>query len=167
MYDGPQLSRQNQTPHGKSKNFTAKPKTSRQNQIPHSKNTIGLVLPWVFAFPVRYLVLCCEVFGFVVRSLVLPWGFWFCREVFCFCREVFGFAVRFLVLPWQLWATVFMKLKLKFFDLRSTEFFVQRNIIQRPPTCETVKTGKIWKPFQIPSTQENTDVELGYVICIR
>ena len=153
MYDGPQLSRQNQTPHGKSKNFTAKPKTSRQNQIPHSKNTIGLVLPWVFAF--------------AVRSLVLPWGFWFCREVFCFFREVFGFAVRFLVLPWQLWATVFMKLKLKFFDLRSTEFFVQRNIIQRPPTCETVKTGKIWKPFQIPSTQENTDVELGYVICIR
>ena len=60
-----------------------------------------------------------------------------------------------------------MKLKLKFFDLRSTEFFVQRNIIQCPPACETVKTGKIWKPFQIPSTQENTDVELGYVICIR
>ena len=91
---------------------TAKPKTSRQNQILHSKNKIALVLPWVFAFAVRYLV-------FAVKYLVLPWGFCFLRfsvlprEVFCFCREVFSFAVRyfvfavsFLVLPWQLWATV-------------------------------------------------------------
>ena len=91
MYDGPQLSRQNQTPHGKSKNFTAKPKTSRQNQIPHSKNTIGLVLPWVFAFAVRYLV-------FAVKYLVLPWGIWFLLWSIWFCREVFGFAVNLLVL---------------------------------------------------------------------
>ena len=126
--------------HGKTKNLTektkyptAKLKTSRQNQILHSKSKIALVLPWVFAFAVKYLVFAvkylvlpwsiwfsrevfgfsCEVFGFAVRSLFLPWGFRFCREVFCFCRGVFGFAVRyfvfamrFLVLPWQFWATV-------------------------------------------------------------
>ena len=100
--------------------------TSRQNQILHGENKIALVLQWVFAFAVRYLVFavkylvlpwglwfCREVFGFVVRYFVfavrflfLPWGFRFCRKVFCFCREVFGFAVRFLVLPWQLGATV-------------------------------------------------------------
>ena len=65
-------SRQNQKPHGKNKNITAKPKTSRQkqntsrqNQILHSKSKIALVLPWVFAFAVRYLV-------FAVKYLVLP-----------------------------------------------------------------------------------------------
>ena len=31
-YGGPQLSRQNQKPHGKNKNVTAKPKTSWQKQ---------------------------------------------------------------------------------------------------------------------------------------
>ena len=43
-YGGPQLSRQNQKPHGKTKNLTVKPKTSRrkqstswQNQKPHGK----------------------------------------------------------------------------------------------------------------------------------
>ena len=48
--------------HGKTKNLkaktkylTAKPKISRQNQILHNKNKIALVLPWVFAFAVRYL----------------------------------------------------------------------------------------------------------------
>ena len=47
MYCGPQLSQQNQKPHGKhtiphgkTKNLTAKPKTSQQNQILHSKNQI-------------------------------------------------------------------------------------------------------------------------------
>ena len=76
----PQLSRQNQKPHGKNKNITASPKTSRQKQ---------------------------SYFIFAVKFLVLPWGFWFGRVVFCFCRAVFGFAVRyfvfavrFLVLPW-------------------------------------------------------------------
>ena len=109
VYGGPQLSRQNQKPHGKNKNITAKPKTScktknltakqktsRQNQILHSKSKIALVLPWVFAFAVRYfrvLGFWSQAFGFAVRSLVLPWGF-------CFCREVFGFAVMFLFLPW-------------------------------------------------------------------
>ena len=73
VYGGPQLSRQNQKPHGKNKNITAKPKTScktknvtakqktsRQNQILHSKSKIALVLPWVFAFAVRYF----RVLGF-------------------------------------------------------------------------------------------------------
>ena len=77
-YGGPQLSRQNQKPngktkiphgknkipHGKTKNLTAKPNTSQQKQ---------------------------NSFGFAV-------GVWFCREVFGFCCEVFGFAVRSLVL---------------------------------------------------------------------
>ena len=54
---------------------------SRQNQKPHGKHKIALVLPWVFAFAVRYLV-------FAVKYLGL-------REVFCFCRAVFVFAVRF------------------------------------------------------------------------
>ena len=119
----PKTSRQKQKHHGKTNNLTAKtkyltakPKTSRQNQIPHSKNKIGLVLPWVFPFAVRYLV-------FAVKYLDLSWGLLFCPEVFCFCREVFGFAVRFLVLPWQLWATVFMKLKLKIFWLKECRVF--------------------------------------------
>ena len=108
-YGGPQLSRHNQKPHGKNKiphgktknlkaktkYLTAKPKTSRQNQILHSKNKIALVLPWVFAFAVSYLV-------FAVKYLVLPWALWFSREVlvlsgsilfltwgFWFCHEVF------------------------------------------------------------------------------
>ena len=63
---------ENKIPHGKTKNLTAtktkyltaKPKTSRQNQMLHSKNKIALVLPWVFAFAVRYLV-------FAVKYLVL------------------------------------------------------------------------------------------------
>ena len=104
----PKTSRQNQKPHGKNKDLTektryltAKLKTSWQNQILHSKNKIALVLTWVFAFAVRYLVLqwgfcrfCLEGFGFVVRYFVLavrfsvlswvilflPWGFWFCRD---------------------------------------------------------------------------------------
>ena len=96
-YGGPQLSRQNQKPHGKNKiphgkteNLTAKtkylttkPKPSRQNQRPHGKTKY-------FTAKTKYLtakanthgktnaiLFCCEVFG-------LPWGFWFCREVFCF-----------------------------------------------------------------------------------
>ena len=74
------------------KYLTAKPKISRQNQILHSKNKIALVLPWVFAFAVRYL-------AFAVKYLVLPLGLWFCREVFCFVERYFVFAVRFSVLP--------------------------------------------------------------------
>ena len=94
-YGGPQLSRQNQKPlgktkkpHGKTKNLTAKPKTSRQKQITSRQNQSY--------FAVKYLVLPWGI-------LFLPWGFWFCREVFCFCREVFGFAIMFLFLPWGFW----------------------------------------------------------------
>ena len=86
--------------HGKNKNIMAKPKTSRQkqntswqNQVLHSKSKIALVLLWVFAFAMGYLV-------FAVRSLVLLWDFWFCCQVFCFCREVF---VKFLFLAWGCW----------------------------------------------------------------
>ena len=49
----------------KTKYLTAKPKASRQNQILHSKNKIALVLLWLFASAVRYLV-------FAVKYLVLP-----------------------------------------------------------------------------------------------
>ena len=73
-YGGPQLSRQNQKPHGKTK-------------IPHGKNKNLTAKPKLFCF-------CCEVFGFAVRYFVfavrflvlpwgilfLPWGFWFCRD---------------------------------------------------------------------------------------
>ena len=116
------VSQQNQKPHGRNKNITAKPKTSRQkqntlrqNQNPHGKNKIPhgktknlMAKPNTsqqkqnsFGFAVSNICFCrevfgfcCEVFSFAVRSLVSPWGFWFCHEVyFCFCREVFGFAV--------------------------------------------------------------------------
>ena len=73
LYGGPQLSRQNQKPHGKNKiphgkteNLTAKPNTSQPKQN--------------------------SLIGFAV-------GICFCGEVFGFCCEVFGFAMRFLVLP--------------------------------------------------------------------
>ena len=93
MYGGPQLSRQNQKPHGKTKYFTAKTK---------------------------YLTAKANTHGKTKAILLLLWSIWFCREVFCFCREVFGFAVRYFVfavtflvlpwgilfLPWQLWATI-------------------------------------------------------------
>ena len=75
----------------KTKYLTAKPKTSQQNQILHSKGKIALVLLWLFAFAVKYLVLRWGILSWGI--LILLWGFWFCREVFCFCREVFGFAV--------------------------------------------------------------------------
>ena len=110
IYGGPQLSRQKQKSHG-------------NNKIPHGKikyyAAIALVLQWVFAFAVRYLVFAVKylvlpwglsLFGFAVRSLVLSWGILFLQWGFCFCREVFGFAVRyfvfavrFLVLPWGFW----------------------------------------------------------------
>ena len=98
-YGGPQLSWQNQKPHGKNKNITGKPKPSRQNQILHSKNQIPHGRSKQPQQNQSYFV-------FAVKYLVLPWGFWFCREVFCFSRDVFVFAVRFLVLPWQLWTTI-------------------------------------------------------------
>ena len=144
------------------------PQLSRQNQKPHGKHKIALVLSWVFAFAVRYLVFavkhwglrevfcfCRAVFVFAVRFSVLTWGIlfllwsiWFCREVFCFCREVFGFAVRyfvfaarFLVLPWQLWATVPLNMfnlpiktlqaRILNFDLMNLPHFLSRQLSLR------------------------------------
>ena len=88
--------------HSKTKKLTAKTKTSRQNQILHSESKIALVLPWVFAFAVRYLV-------FAVKYLVLLWGLPFCHQVFGFVMRYFVFAVRFLVLLWGVcyWREVF------------------------------------------------------------
>ena len=100
-----QLSRQNQKPHGKTKNDTAKPKilmakrkyltakpktsrqkqnTSRQNQKPHGKTKNLTAKPNTSQQKQNS-------FGFAV-------GICFCREVFGFCCEVFGFAVRYFVL---------------------------------------------------------------------
>ena len=62
FYGGPQLSRQNQKPHGKNKiphgkteNLTGKPKTSQQNRKPHGKTKYREVVCF-----------CREVFGFAV-----------------------------------------------------------------------------------------------------
>ena len=89
-YGGPQLSWQNQKPHGKNKNITGKPKPSRQNQILHSKNQIPhgrSKYPGqnqcYFVFAVKYLV-CREVFGFAVRYFVF------------ICRDVQDIAWKFL-----------------------------------------------------------------------
>ena len=126
-YGGPQLSQQNQkphgknkTPHGKTENLTAKtkylttkPKLSRQNQRPHGKTKY-------FTAKTKYLTAKANTHGKTEAILFLLWSIWFCRDVFgfavryfvfavrflWFCRDVFGFAVRFLVLPWQLWATI-------------------------------------------------------------
>ena len=127
-YGGPQLSRQNQKPHGKNKNLTANPKTSQQkqnmswqNQNPHGKTKDLMAKPNTsqqksntsrqkqtpMAKP-KLFCSCSEVFGFdvryfvfAVRFLVFPWGILVLP--WCFCCEVFGFAVMFLFLPWGFW----------------------------------------------------------------
>ena len=89
LYGGPQLSRQNQKPHGKNKiphgktknltaktkYLTAKPKTSRQKQKPHGKTKNLTAKPNTsqqkqnsFGFAVG-IYFCREVFGFAVRVL--------------------------------------------------------------------------------------------------
>ena len=72
-YGGPQLSRQNQKPHGKNKiphdktkNLTAKPNTSQQKPNTSRQKQIPTAKPKLFCF-------CCEVFGFAVRYLVLAY----------------------------------------------------------------------------------------------
>ena len=115
-YGGPQLSRQKQKHHSKTKNLTAKtkyliakPSTSQQRQ-----NSFGFAVGICFCCEVFGfcwgLWFYCEVFGFVVRYFVFvvrfSWGFCFWREVFGFAVRYFVFAVRFLVLSWQFWATV-------------------------------------------------------------
>ena len=98
-YGSPQLSRQNQKPHGKNKNVTAKPKTSRQkqntsrqSQKPHGKNKIPHSKTKKLTAKPNTSQREQNSFGFAV-------GICFCRKVFGFCCEVFGFAVRSLVLP--------------------------------------------------------------------
>ena len=88
MYGDPQLSQQNQKPHGKTENlttktkpygktkiltaetkyFTTKPKPSQQNQRPHGKTKY-------FTAKTKYLN--CEVFGFAMRFLVFLRGILF------------------------------------------------------------------------------------------
>ena len=99
FYDGRQLSRQNQKPHGKNKNITAKPKTSwqkqntsRQNEKPDGKNKTPHSKTKNLTAKPNTSQQKKNSFGFAV-------GICFCREVFGFCCEVFGFAVRSLVLP--------------------------------------------------------------------
>ena len=101
----PQLSRQNQKPHGKTKNLTAKPKTSRpnqktswqkentsrQNQKPHGKNKIPHGKTKNLTAKPNTSQRKQNSFGFAV-------GICFCSEVFGFSCEVFGFAVRYFVL---------------------------------------------------------------------
>ena len=110
-YGGPQLSRQNQKPHGKNKirhsktkkphgknkNLMTKSNTHGKKQIPHSKSKYPRQTQSYFAFAVKYLVLLWGILFLPVRFLVLPWCFFF------FCREVFGFAVMFLFLPRGFW----------------------------------------------------------------
>ena len=90
-YGGPQLSRQNQKPHGKTENLTAKTKTSRQkqntsrqNQNPHGKTKDLTAKPNTSQQKPN-----------TSRQKQIPTAK---PKLFCFCCEVFGFAVRFLVL---------------------------------------------------------------------
>ena len=139
-YGGPQLSRQNQKPHAKTKypwqnrkphgknkiphdktkTLTAKPKTSRQNQILHSKNQIPHGKS-------KYSRQNQSYFVFAVKYLFLPWGFWFCRDVFVF-------AVRFLVLLWQLWATI------------STNLFVTKSLSENEILKSTSHMNRLHSP---------------------
>ena len=112
-YGGPQLSRQNQKPHdktkiphGKTENLTAKTKTSRQNQILHRKNQILHGKTKYFTAKTKYFTAKANTHGKTKAILLLLWSIWFCREVFSFAVGYFVFSVRFLVLPWQLWASI-------------------------------------------------------------
>ena len=94
IYGGPQLSRQNQKPHGKNKiphgkteNLKAKTKTSRQNRKPHGKKTktsrqnrkfcLFCFRREVFGFAVRYFVFAVTVVGHHTNQiLILKYDFW-------------------------------------------------------------------------------------------
>ena len=119
-YGGPQLSRQNQKPHdktkiphGKTESLTAKPKTSRQTQNPHGKTKIHTAKLKTSRQNQHEILHSKNQIprGKTKAILLLLWSIWFCREVFCSVleelRSLFGFAVRyfvfalrFLVLPW-------------------------------------------------------------------
>ena len=112
-YGGPQLSRQNQKPHGKNKiphgktknltaktkYLTAKPKTSRQKQKPHGKNKI----PHDKTKTLTAKPKTSRQNQILHSKNQIPHGkSKYPRQN----QSYFVFAVRFLVLPWQLWATV-------------------------------------------------------------
>ena len=90
-YGGPQLSRQNQKPHGKNKIPHGK------NKIPHGKTkNLTAKTKYLTAKP-KLFCFCCEVFGFAVRYfvfavrfLVLPWGILFLPWRFGFAVTVVG-----------------------------------------------------------------------------
>ena len=73
--------RQNQKPHGKTKDLTAKPNTSQQKtKYPTAKaNTHGKTK--VILLTVKYLVFPWDfLFSLPWGILFLPWGFCFCRD---------------------------------------------------------------------------------------
>ena len=91
----PKTWRQNQKPHGKTKDLMAKPNTSqqkpntsRQKQIPMAKPKLFRSCSEVFGFATRYFVFAVRYFGFAV--MFLSWGFWFCCDVFGFAVTVVG-----------------------------------------------------------------------------
>ena len=88
-------SRQNQKPHGKTKDLTAKPKTSRQNQRPYGKTKY-------FRAKTKYLTAKANTHGKTKAILLLLWSIWF-------CREVFGFAVRYFVFCYYFLRRLFAK----------------------------------------------------------
>ena len=90
-YGGPQLSRQNQKPHGKNKNITEKQKPDGKYKIPHGKNKIPHSKTKNLTAKPNTSQRKQNSFGFAV-------GICFCHKVFGFCCEVFGFVVRSLVL---------------------------------------------------------------------
>ena len=83
IYGGPQLSRQNQKPHGKNKiphgkteNLKAKTKTSRQNR----KFCLFCFRREVFGFAVRYFVFAVTVVGHRTNQiLILKYDF--CADI--------------------------------------------------------------------------------------
>ena len=123
-YGGPQLSRQNQKPH-------AKTKYPRQNRKPHGKNKIPHGKTKNLTAKTKYLTaklkphrknknLTAKTKYLTTKTkpsrqkpntswqkqipTAKPKLFCFCCEVLIgFCHEVFGFAVMFLFLPWGFW----------------------------------------------------------------
>ena len=105
------VSQQNQKPHGRNKNITAKPKTSRQkqntsrqNQNPHGKNKIPYGKTKTLTVKTKYLTAKPKTSwqNQILRSkskiaLVLLW------VIFAFAVRNLVFAVKYLVLPWGLW----------------------------------------------------------------
>ena len=110
-YGGPQLSRQNQKPHRKTKNLTAKTKTSRQKQKPHGKpKNLTAKTKYVTTKPkpsrqnqrpngkTKYFTAKTKYLTAKANTMAKPKLFCSCSEVLGFDVRYFVFAVRFLVL---------------------------------------------------------------------